>query len=234
MYKDLIARMMNNGPFQYFFTLSCGDTRWNENFKSVLHNLVGDNKIIYRDNEVYIDNNREEKPLRQYLADNESIHDFIRVNILTATRNFDHRVKAFISNVILGTFSPMQVKYYSYRVEFQLRGAGHIHGCLWVDFKNFWKLLSQEDKNSFRDLGVEDHKCIESTFDAFGEEKQLDGKVEKNIMKYIDKFITVSLKNPRTRDIVKEVNVHHHTKACLKFGHKNCRFQFPTFPSCET
>ena len=98
----------------------------------------------------------------------------------------------------------------------------------------FWKLLPQEEKNSFRDLGVKDHKCIESAFDTFGEEKQLDGKLEKIITKYIDKFITVSLKNPRTKNIVKEVNVHHHTKACRKFGHKNCRFQFPKFPSCET
>ena len=133
---------MNNGPFQYFFTLSCGDTRWNENFTSVLYDIIGDSKIIYRDNEVYIRTNNEEKSLRQYLEDNANIHDFIRENILTATRNFDHRVKAFISNVILGKFSPMQAKYYNYRVEFQLRGAGHIHGCIWVDFRIFLEIVT--------------------------------------------------------------------------------------------
>ena len=37
------------------------------------------------------------------------------------------------------------VKYYNYRVEFQLRGATHIHGTIWVDFeKHFEKLVKSE------------------------------------------------------------------------------------------
>ena len=47
-------------------------------------------------------------------------------------------------------------------------------------------------------------------------------------------FISVSLKNPATKDIVQEVNVHHHTKkACQKYNTK-CRFQFPRFPVFKT
>ena len=33
----------------------------------------------------------------------------------------------------MGKHSPMKVQFYNYRVEFQLRGAGHIHGVLWCD-----------------------------------------------------------------------------------------------------
>ena len=30
----------------------------------------------------------------------------------------------------------MAIKYNSYKVEFALRGAAHIHGVLWMDWKN--------------------------------------------------------------------------------------------------
>ena len=36
----------------------------------------------------------------------------------------------------------MCAKFYNYRVEFQMRGAGHIHGLIWVDLDDF------ERKNS--------------------------------------------------------------------------------------
>ena len=29
----------------------------------------------------------------------------------------------------------MSVKYYSYKIEFAMRGASHVHGVLWVDWK---------------------------------------------------------------------------------------------------
>ena len=33
--------------------------------------------------------------------------------------------------------NPMKVKYHSYKVEFALRGAAHVHGVLWIDWENF-------------------------------------------------------------------------------------------------
>ena len=51
---------------------------------------------------------------------------------------------------------------------------------------------------------------------------------------FADLFVSVSLKNPLTSEIVKEVNVHHHTKkACRKYG-TTCRFNFPKFPCHKT
>ena len=37
---ELLARLENLGPFTYFFTLSCGDLRWPENFSALLQDEV--------------------------------------------------------------------------------------------------------------------------------------------------------------------------------------------------
>ena len=54
----------------------------------------------------------------------ESQHELLRDNVLTSTRYFNHRVKQFISKILLSKDNPMNVKFYSYKVEFQQRGAG--------------------------------------------------------------------------------------------------------------
>ena len=36
---ELLARLDNFGPFQFFFTLSCADGRWDENFISSMNEL---------------------------------------------------------------------------------------------------------------------------------------------------------------------------------------------------
>ena len=71
----------------------------------------------------------------------ESTHELIRENVLTATRYYQQRVKHFISKVAMGKNNPMQVKNYTYKVEFQDRGAGHIHGTLWLRLGRGTKLL---------------------------------------------------------------------------------------------
>ena len=50
--------------------------------------------------------------------------------------------------------SEMCVEYYNYRVEFALRGAGHIHGVLWVDLDHFIDKKSKipNSKISFSEL----------------------------------------------------------------------------------
>ena len=41
---ELISKLENLGPFHFFFTLSCADTRYEENFTS----LLTDHNIIYK------------------------------------------------------------------------------------------------------------------------------------------------------------------------------------------
>ena len=56
---------------------------------------------------------------------------------MNATLTFHQRVKMFVKHIIMSSGNPMCIKYNSYKVEFALRGAGHIHGVLWMDWENF-------------------------------------------------------------------------------------------------
>ena len=68
---EMQAKLENLGPFQFFFTLSCADNRWDENFSSLLRNLgvtvnyefdsEGNNTTIIKDI------NGKEMDLRKYL-----------------------------------------------------------------------------------------------------------------------------------------------------------------------
>ena len=115
---ELFAKVENNGAFHMFFTLSCGDYRFNENFTSLLQ----DERISY----IFKDGQEEvlinDLSIEDFLSQNSSKHEFIRRNILTSTRNFQHRLKTFIKNIVMNKCSPMSVRYYSYRIEFQMRG----------------------------------------------------------------------------------------------------------------
>ena len=63
-----------------------------------------------------------------------------------ATRYFHQRVKLFINKIVMARSNPLSVKYYSYKVEFQARGAAHIHGILWLNMFRLEKLIL---KNGF-------------------------------------------------------------------------------------
>ena len=110
--------MENLGAFHIFWTLSCADYRFNENFTAFLQNEQI--SYIFKDGqeEVLING----LSVEDYLSNNSSKHEYIKNNILTATRNFNHRVKTFVKTIIMNKFNPMNVLYYNYRVEFQMRG----------------------------------------------------------------------------------------------------------------
>lgn len=119
----------NEGPFTMFFTLSAADTRYPENFTSLLqdHNI----SYVYREGqeECLIDGETIEK----FLEKNSTKYSFIRDNILKATRNYHFRVRSFIRIIVMNNFSEMLCKFYSYRVEFQLRGKSTLSKVLRFD-----------------------------------------------------------------------------------------------------
>ena len=143
---QLIAKLENLGPFQFFFTLSCAEKRWPENLHVILKRQLGDVEISYK----YKDQDDKEEiecepegvllindiPYEDYLklkGIDLNVHEEMRKNVLILTRHFDHRVKMFMKNIVLGPNNPMNCRYFSYRIEFQARGAGHVHGVLWLD-----------------------------------------------------------------------------------------------------
>ena len=155
---EIFSKLDNFGPFQFFFTLSCADLRWDENFAAILrakgytikYQMEEDPNDIPK-TAIYIEHEKDGKKqvdtLKDFLENKEdkSVHELIRGNVLLATRYFNHRVKAFISTIIMGKSNPMMVDYYSYKTEFQDRGAGHIHGVFWIQLHKIEKLCKLTD-----------------------------------------------------------------------------------------
>ena len=214
---ELISKLENFGPFMFFFTLSCADKRFLENFTSI---LADEHIISYQNKDevekIFVD----DKPLEQFLTENENKHEFIRQNVVTATRNFNNRVKQFIKHILKGPNNPMNITYYNYRIEFQMRGAAHVHGVLWVDMQKLENEKEFEGLNNTM-MKIKRNEILESESDTMP------------LVNFVDKFISVSLKDPETRETVREVNTHHHTKSCRKY-HSTCRFSFPKYPSKKT
>ena len=118
--------------------------------------------------------------------------------------------------------NPMPTKYYSYKIEFALRGAAHAHGVLWMDWDSFTALPKSKVNN------------IKEAFHKIKNDVKLTSQEKESVCEFADSFISCSLKDPKTEDIVRSVNTHHHTKTCRKYGDNNCRFYFPRFPSLKT
>ena len=99
----------------------------------------------------------------------------------------------------------MDIANYTYRIEFQSRGMPHVHGVLW--------LKEEVVKPYLKENG----------------EFNLD-----TVHELIDMWTSCSLNtgDEELDNLVKEVNVHHHTSSCQKRGH--CRFNFPRLPSRRT
>ena len=137
----------------------------------------------------------------------------------------------------------MNVHIYSMRVEFQQRGAGHVHGTLWIQLPNLEKLIRHpsgrlvqavDDCNADTDRPFEG---ITGAFDKLRTDKALTENETKSLIHFIDEFTTVSLhENTVGKDVARitsEVNVHHHTRTCRKYNNA-CRFNYPRFPTNET
>ena len=240
---EMIAKLENLGPFHWFFTLSCADMKWEENFTSLLRELdveieydvIGQNgqsKVRFMKNGV-----EQELLLREYLEQevDESLHELIRTNVLNATRNFQHRVDAFIKNIIFGANNPMNVKNLSYKVEFQGRGAGHIHGVLWADML---KIQKGQDSNG------PEFKHLAEAFRKLRENEPLEDDECSDLEMYVDKFVTCALNPDKLESmgcsdgaalvrLAEEVQQHRHTRTCNKYDTK-CRFHKPTFPLKKT
>ena len=175
-----------------------------------------------------------EKYIKEELEDSK--HELVRGNVVTATRIFHQRVKAFISKIVMCKSNPLSVKFYTYKVEFQERGAGHIHGTLWLDTKRLEML--QVVNGSLQVSSDESSKGpmqgLTQAFIKLRTDKKLNDNDKSALINFIDSFTTVSLHKltvgEDVAEIVKEVNQHHHTKSCGKYSTK-CRFNYPKPPT---
>jgi hypothetical protein len=241
---DMIAKLENIGPFHLFFTLSCGDSRYGENFSTFLvqngykleyiyrHDCTTETRVISKDGR------QINKDLATFLNQDvsESLHKMIRTNVITATRNFHHRVESFKKEILMGKNNPMKIKYISYRVEFQGRGAAHIHGTLWLNIKEIENSMTFQSEET-------PSGTLSEAFRKFRDDVKLTEAEKKAVAKFTDMFVTCSL-NPNTVhddpqigeriiNIIKQVNCHRCTNPCEKYGDK-CKYGFPRYPLKET
>ena len=80
-------------------------------------------------------------------------------------------------------------------------------------------------------------KGIKAAFRSLRSSKTLTNQEIEVLSTFADKFTTVSthpgIVGQDVSEIAKEVNLHHHTHTCRKYG-KECRFGFEKLPSPET
>jgi hypothetical protein len=257
---ELIARLENLGAFQLFFTLSCADMRWNENFTTFLDNYelryeyVNGLEACFVKSKLNTD--LPETSLEEFMKQeqNKTKFEYVRSNVRDATINFNTRVQEFIKTTVTNKHTKMPVKYYNYRVEFQRRGAGHIHGTLWLDLE-LSKIVMNNSPEEREAMDVNDKDVLETgEYDGKRLQKVLERvKNEevgiqhqdcnencekchdlKTLTWMVDRFITCTLKDPSTRDIALSVQQHKHfPQSCKKRG-TNCRFGAPWFPCMRT
>ena len=242
---EMLAKLDNIGAFQFFFTLSCADMRWQENFAAILRDqgLNLSYKVIPDEDgafttKIEVEYEKEgkqmKKDIHQYLEEEvqSSLHEMIRGNVLLATRYFNDRVKKFMDLIVMGDNNPMMVEYFTYKVEFQERGAGHIHGTLWLKLDMIERLI--RNSNNELVLGDEEEgdskKPFKGICSAFKKLKNMEdlSQSEKEALKnFIDQFTTVSTNEEvvgkKVSKMVLEVNIHSHTKSCRKYDCP-CRF----------
>ena len=222
---EMIAALEQLGPFHIFFTLSCADKRWTENFTTILalkgHTIsyvpsASSSDMTFSEDHIYLDN----IPLEEFLS-NVDVNDLVRSHILLITRNFDQRVKLFKSHILLGKNNPLPVQFYRWRIEFQLRGAAHVHGVLWLNFDCIENFKNVKNEVKYPD--------IKNGIKKLHNSETLSRTQMQSIIHFID--ICTCSRSSNASKIVESVNWHHHSKSCRKKKNKQCLFNFPKFPS---
>ena len=128
--------------------------------------------------------------------------------------------------VIYGRNNPLRVRHISYRVEFRGRGAGHIHGVLWLDL------------NQIEIKGVP-KEGLASAFEKLRYSRALEEEEVEALERFTDTFVTctrcVSVGGEDAVRKAEEGNWHGHSSSCYKDGPRHqCRWKFPKYPLAKT
>ena len=228
---EVIATMDNFGPFHFFWTVTCGERRWDAvlavlarsfpEVEDVIYNLLRKGKTEVK---IKLKDKVEEISLEEFFETiDESRHELLRQNVLAVTRYFDMKVKSFIKNIVMGGDNPMAVILYTYRIEFQKRGHPHAHGCLWIDIDKMDEKFPglKSAFNSLRhDKGLK--QLERDTADSRFKEVQA-------LVNWIDEFVTCSLNTKRVGkravEIAEDTQSHGHTPRCHKKS-ETCGYEF--------
>jgi len=177
--NDLFAMIRQLGLPTWFCTFSAAElSRWPETIEAIVRNTG-------------------------HTVDFDSLEwaekcDILRSDPVTAVRMFDHRVNAFLSKVIRSPANPIgKVVEFFYRVEFQQRGAPHIHCLFWIENAPIFDKATDEEVCEYVDGYI---SCTLPDAEAAPELHEIVSSVQMHRKK--------------------------HTQSCKK-GKKECRFSFP-------
>ena len=204
--KEMLAKLDNFGPFHFFYTLSCADMRWDVNFTSILrekgYNIIWKSQDTLDNStevEVWVEFNDGkkvvERELRVFLENDvdESLHEFIRTNVFIATRTFIQKLKSFRKEIMLGYNNPMAIENWSDKMEFQGRGAAHIHGVGWCNLEKVSKMIENEKRENKRldnNANESEDELEMENITELQECSQIDLENENNLEKAFKKLRT--------------------------------------------
>ena len=125
-----------------------------------------------------------------------------------------------------------KIKYYIYNVDFAMRGTAQIQGVLWLDWSNL-ELFSVKVPESTQ--LIESEKVTEANQEKFTniKEKSPEYRGQKCIAEFADLVITCPLKDFKTEERIRAVQIYHHTK-CYRKKSVACRFFYQKFPTRRT
>ena len=220
--RETIAMMDNHGPFHWFYTLSCADKRWEPCIAAICSSFPEVKEIIYYTNPnkimIKLKKQEEQVTIEDFIETiDQSKHDLLRKSVQDVTRYFDHRVKAFMKNIVMSENNPMEAILYTYRIEFQKRGHPHAHGCIWIDIDKMDKKYPGL-KAAFQSL--RHNKKLQEVKPQLQEGFPSKGKQVDALVNWIDDFTTCSLNKAKVGELAaqraRELQTHGHTASCHK------------------
>ena len=135
----LMATLQQNGAPHLFQTISMAEYQWDELFKSIY-------EAAYKE---------EATPERLSKLSRAQRNKLITDDFVMTTSHFQKRVqklittltskKGFLAKNKDGDMTGYEVVHYFYRIEFQARGAPHLHSLLWLGKKGAGKLQNQNE-----------------------------------------------------------------------------------------
>ena len=119
--RNVMATLRQNGSPSLFLTLSCAEYSWAELLKEIF-------ETVYR-----------RKATQKELDDltPQERNKLISENVVQSTLHFQKRIEKELKLMTFSKFfddnCPYSVSSYFYRIEFQQRGAPHVHCLLWLE-----------------------------------------------------------------------------------------------------
>ena len=198
--KKLMATLRQKGAPTLFTTFSCAEYDWNSLAKSI-YETVNKKKVSIED-------------IKKLPATEKN--KLISENVTQSTMHFAKRTDKLMSILNKGGMfvhdgKDFKVDSYFYRVEFQARGAPHIHCLLWLEADNKEKPPSMwnEDNKTDGDLGEK----IASFCGSIMSGSAMDMNCDKH--KLFDHECEEYLEG---KTLVEKYQSHKHTFSCRKKG----------------